>query len=58
MSEPNYCTTKFFTEKLLATETRKNQILMKKPVYLCLTILDLTNLWNCKLQCMNFGMIK
>ena len=33
-SEPNYHTTKFFTENLLATEMRKTQIFMNKPVYL------------------------
>ena len=39
--EPNYHTTKFFTESLLAIEMRKTQILMNKPVYLGLSILDL-----------------
>ena len=33
VSEPNYYTTKFFTENLLATEMRKTRILMNKPVY-------------------------
>ena len=42
VSEPNYHTTKFFTEDLLATEMRKTQILMNKPVYLGLSILDLS----------------
>ena len=32
---------KFFTEDLLATEMRKTQILMNKPVYLGLSIPDL-----------------
>ena len=41
LSEPNYHTTKFFTENLLATEMEKTQILMNKPVYLGLSILDL-----------------
>ena len=41
VSEPNYHTTKFFTENLLAKEMRKTQILMKKSVYLGLSILDL-----------------
>ena len=31
----------FFTEDLLAIEMRKTQILMNKPVYLGLSILDL-----------------
>ena len=41
VSEPNEHTTKFFTENLLAIEMRKTQILMNKPVYLGLSILDL-----------------
>ena len=32
--EPNYYTTKFFTENLLAIEMKKTEILMKKPVHL------------------------
>ena len=40
--EPNYHTTKFFTEYLLAIEMRKTQILLNKPVYLGLSILDLS----------------
>ena len=42
VSEPNYHTTKFFTENLLAIEMIKTQILMNKPVYLGLSILDLS----------------
>ena len=42
VSEPNYYTTNCFTENVLATETRKTQILMNKPVYLDLSILDLS----------------
>ena len=41
-SEPNYHTAKFFTENLLAIEMKKTQILMNKPVYLGLSILDLS----------------
>ena len=37
--EPNYHTTKFFTEKLLAIEMKKTETLMNKPVYLGLSIL-------------------
>ena len=40
VSEPNSQTTKFFTLNLLAIEMRKTQILMNKPVYLGLSILD------------------
>ena len=37
----NYHTTKFFTKNFLTTEMRKTQILMNKPVYLGLSILDI-----------------
>ena len=43
-SEPNYHTTKFFTENLLATEVKKAEILMNKPVYLGLSILELSKI--------------
>ena len=42
VSEPNYHTTKFFTENLLAIEMRKTQILMNQSVYLGLSVLDLS----------------
>ena len=38
VSEPNYHTTKFFTENLLAIEMKKTEILMNKPVYFGLSI--------------------
>ena len=40
--EPNYHTSKFFIEHLLAIEMRKTEIIMNKPVYLGLSILDLS----------------
>ena len=40
--ERNYHTTKFSPENVLAIEMRKTQILMNKPVYLGLSILDLS----------------
>ena len=43
VSEPNYHTIKFFADNLLVTKMRKTQILMIKPVYLGLLILDLSN---------------
>ena len=64
--EPNYHTTKFFRENLLAVEMKKTkqkqkqkqkktQILMNKPVYLALSILELIKnintwvlVWLCK----------
>ena len=36
--EPNYHTTNFFTQNLLAIEMRKTQVLMNKPVCLGLSI--------------------
>ena len=42
VAEPNYCTSKFFTENLLALGMRKTQILMSKPIYLGLSKLDLS----------------
>ena len=42
VSEPNYDTTKFFTENLLAIETKKTQTIMNKSVYLGLSTLDLS----------------
>ena len=44
VSETNFHTTKFFTENLLATEIRKTEILMNKPVYLGLSILELSKI--------------
>ena len=40
LSEPNYYA--IFSENLLTIETRKTQILMNKPVYLGLSILELS----------------
>ena len=54
LSEPNYHTTKLFIENLLAIEMTETQILMIKPVYLCLSILDLS---KTVIKCMNFDMI-
>ena len=42
VSEPNYHTTKWFSEKLLAIEMRKTKVKMNKPVYLGLSILDIS----------------
>ena len=44
VSEPNCHTTKFFAENLLAIAMSKTNILMNKPVYLGLPILDLLKL--------------
>ena len=42
--QPNYHTTKFFTENLLAIEMKKTGILMNKPVCLGLSILELSKI--------------
>ena len=42
--EPNHRTTKFFTENLLETEMKETQILINKPVYFGLSILDLSKI--------------
>ena len=44
VSEPNYQTIKFFTEYLLAVEMKKTEILMNKPVYIRLSILELSKI--------------
>ena len=44
LSEPNYHTTKFFTEVLLAIEMKKTQIYINKPVYLGLSVLELSKI--------------
>ena len=51
VSEPNCHTTKFFTEYLLAIEMKKMQILMNKPVYLGLPILELSKILMCEFWC-------
>ena len=40
VSEPNYHTAKVFTERLLAIELNKKEILMDKPVHLGLSVLE------------------
>ena len=44
VSEPNYHTTKFFTENLLAIEIKKTEILMNKTVYFGLSKLELSKI--------------
>ena len=42
VSEPNYHTTKQFSENLLAIEMKKTKVKMNKPVYLGMSILDIS----------------
>ena len=41
-SEPNYHTTKYFSENLLAIKMKKTKLKINKPVYLGMSILDVT----------------
>ena len=42
VSKPNYHTTKHFSENLLAIEMKKTKVKMNKPVYLGMSILDIS----------------
>ena len=42
ISEPNYHTTKRFSENLFATEMKKTKVKMNKSVYLGMSILDIS----------------
>ena len=42
VSEPNYHTKKYFSENLLATEMKNIKVKMNKPVYLGLSILEIS----------------
>ena len=42
MSEPNYHTTKYFSENLLEIEMKKTKVKMNKPVYLVFSILEIS----------------
>ena len=52
VSEPNYHTTKRFSENLLAIEMKKTKVKMNEPIYLGISILDIT-----KTLMYKFGMI-
>ena len=42
VSEPNYHTTKHFSDNLLAIDMKKTKVNMNKPVYLGMPILDIS----------------
>ena len=44
VSEPNYHTTKWLSEKLLAIERKKTKVKMNKPIYLGLSILEISKI--------------
>ena len=41
-SEPSFHTTKYFSENLLEIEMKKTKVKMNKPVYLVMSILDIS----------------
>ena len=41
-SEPNYHTTKHFSDNLMAIEMKKTKVKMNKPIYLGISILDIS----------------
>ena len=45
---PNYHTTKWFSENLLTIEMNETGVKMDKPVYLCLSILDINKIAMCE----------
>ena len=52
VSEPNYHTTKFFTEHLLTIEMKKRtEVLMNKPACLGLSILELSKILMYEFWC-------
>ena len=51
VSEPNYHTTKCFSENLLAIEIKKIKVKMNKPIYLGLSILDISKTFMYKFWC-------
>ena len=43
-SEPNYHTTKYFSENLMAIEMKKTKVKISKPIYLGMSILDISKI--------------
>ena len=48
LSEANYHTTKHFSDNLLAIEMKKTKVKMNKPVYLRISILDVSKTLMCE----------
>ena len=48
VSEPNYHTTKWFSENLLAIEMKKTKVKMNNPIYLGLSILEISKTLMCE----------
>ena len=48
VSEPNYHTTKHFSDNLIMIEMKKTKVKMSKPVYLGMSILDISKTLMCE----------
>ena len=48
VSEPNYHTTQCFSENLVAIEMKKTKVKMNKPVYLFLSIFEISKTLMCE----------
>ena len=44
VSEPNYCTIQCFSENLLAIEMKKTKVKMNRPLYLGLSLLEISKI--------------
>ena len=44
VSEPNYHTTKYISENLLTIEMKKTKVKLNEPVYLCLSLLEISKI--------------
>ena len=44
VTEPNYHTIKWFSENLLAIEMKKKKVKMNKPIYLGMSILEISKI--------------
>ena len=44
VSEPNYHPQKFISDHLMAIEMKQTRIKMTKPLYLCMSILDISRI--------------
>ena len=51
VSEHNYHTTKYFSENLMAIEMKKTKVKMNKPIYLGMSILDISKTLLYELWC-------
>ena len=51
VSEPNYHTKKYFSENLLAIEMKKTKVKMNKPVYLGMSLIDISKTLTYEFWC-------